>query len=154
MTFRQGDVNPSVNVGEYVQPQDWNALIQQDDVVVIDTRNDFEVQQGTFVGALNPNTQKFSDLPQYVAAHLNPVQHKKVAMFCTGGIRCEKATAWMLEQGFENVYHLEGGILNYLEKIPVQDSLWQGECFVFDERATVDHQLQGRQVNESAAHNA
>ncbi len=116
------DLNPlTYEVGTYVAPQDWNV--------------------GTFAGAENPKTESFADFPEYVAEHLDPAKDRKVAMFCTGGIRCEKATAYLKEQGFEEVYHLKGGILQYLEDIPEDQSLWQGECFVFDERITVDHQL-------------
>ncbi len=139
-------INPNDGVGQYVEPNEWNDLISRDDVVVIDTRNDYEVQIGTFKRALNPNTEAFNDFPDYVADNLNPNQHKKVAMFCTGGIRCEKATAFMLKQGFEEVYHLNGGILRYLEHVDPEDSLWEGECFVFDERVSVDHHLQKGKV--------
>lgn len=135
-------VDPTEQVGTYVEPDDWNTLIRQDDVVVIDTRNDYEVQIGTFKRAVNPKTDAFNEFPNYVAEELDPTKHKKVAMFCTGGIRCEKATAFMLQQGFEEVYHLNGGILRYLENVDPQDSLWEGECFVFDERVSVDHHLE------------
>lgn len=135
-------VDPNEQVGTYVDPEEWNTLISQDDVVVIDTRNDYEVQIGTFHRAVNPETDAFNEFPNYVAGNLDPTKHKKVAMFCTGGIRCEKATAFMLQQGFEEVYHLNGGILRYLETVQPADSLWEGECFVFDERVTVDHHLQ------------
>lgn len=142
VTLGRPDVNPSHHqVGTYVPPQDWNTLISDPEVMVIDTRNDFEVQLGTFQGAINPQTQSFRQLPDYVTTHLDPAQHKKVAMFCTGGIRCEKATAYLLDQGFEQVYHLQGGILNYLQTVPEAESLWQGDCFVFDDRVTVDHHL-------------
>jgi UPF0176 protein len=137
--------NPSTLAGTYVKPADWNALISDPDVVVVDTRNDYEVGIGTFKGALDPNIQSFSQLPQWVnqAAALNPVTGKKpkVAMFCTGGIRCEKSTALLRTQGFDEVYHLEGGILKYLETVPPEESLWQGACFVFDERVSVGHGL-------------
>lgn len=135
-------VDPNDMVGEYVEPDDWNDLISREDVILIDTRNDYEVQIGTFKHAVNPNTIAFNEFPEYVADNLNPNQHKKVAMFCTGGIRCEKATSFMLQQGFEEVYHLNGGILRYLENVDPDDSLWEGECFVFDERVSVDHHLQ------------
>lgn len=135
-------IDPTDLVGRYVDPQDWNALISDPDVLVIDTRNDYEAQIGTFKGAINPKTEAFNEFPQYVAKNLNPDKHKKVAMFCTGGIRCEKATAFMLKQGFEEVYHLNGGILRYLELIQPDESLWEGECFVFDERISVDHHLE------------
>lgn len=134
-------IDPSREVGTYVEPEDWNALIADPEVVLIDTRNDYEVALGTFEGALDPMTETFREFPEYVARHLDPAKHRKVAMFCTGGIRCEKASAFMLKQGFEQVYHLKGGILNYLERVPADDSAWRGECFVFDERVTVDHAL-------------
>ena len=135
-------IDPNQLVGTYVKPDQWNALISDPDVLLVDTRNDYEVQVGSFKNAVNPNTTNFREFPQYVNKHLDPCQHKKVAMFCTGGIRCEKSTAYLKEQGFDEVYHLQGGILKYLEQVPEQDSLWQGECFVFDDRVTVDHQLQ------------
>lgn len=142
VTFRQPNVNPTKQVGTYIKPQDWNALISDPDVILIDTRNDFECQIGTFKNAVNPHTTKFSEFPDFVKQHLDPNQNKKVAMFCTGGIRCERATSYMLQQGFENVYHLEGGILKYLEEVPQDETMWEGECFVFDQRVTVDHQLE------------
>lgn len=126
-------------VGTYVKPKDWNALIADPDVVVIDTRNAYEYAIGTFKGALDPKTAAFSDFPAYVRSNLDPQRHRKVAMFCTGGIRCEKASAHLIEMGFPEVYHLEGGILNYLETVPPEDSTWEGECFVFDERVSVVH---------------
>ena len=141
VTFRQESADPRKQVGQYVPPNAWNELISDPDVLVIDTRNDFEYGVGTFHRAINPSTNSFSQFADYVAETLNPQQHKKVAMFCTGGIRCEKATAYLLEQGFENVYHLQGGILNYLQHVSPEQSLWQGECFVFDQRVTVDHSL-------------
>lgn len=142
VTLRQEGVDPTARVGTYIKPENWNALISDPDVVVIDTRNDFECTIGTFKNALNPETKSFSQFPDFVQQHLDANKHKKVAMFCTGGIRCEKATSFMLQKGFEEVYHLEGGILKYLEDVPAEDSLWEGECFVFDQRVTVDHQLQ------------
>lgn len=135
------DVDPNALVGTYLEPEEWNQVISDPDVVVIDTRNDYEIELGSFQHASNPHTASFSDLPDYVAQNLDPQKHKRVAMFCTGGIRCEKATSFMLQQGFEEVYHLNGGILRYLELTPEEKSLWEGECFVFDERVTVDHQL-------------
>lgn len=135
-------IDPLKVVGTYVQPKDWNALISDPEVVLVDTRNDYEVQIGTFEGAVNPNTETFREFPEYVANNLDPAKHKKVAMFCTGGIRCEKSTAYMKEQGFEEVYHLEGGILKYLEEVPKEETKWQGECFVFDNRVTVNHDLE------------
>jgi len=125
-----------------VKPADWNKLISDPDVLLIDTRNDYEVQIGTFKNAINPQTETFREFPEYVKDHLDKDTHKKVAMFCTGGIRCEKSTAYLKEQGFEEVYHLEGGILKYIEEVPKEESLWQGECFVFDDRVAVNHQLE------------
>jgi len=135
-------IDPRRSVGTYVSPSDWNALISDPEVLLIDTRNDYEYQVGTFQNAVNPNTGSFREFPRYVRDHLDPAKHKKVAMFCTGGIRCEKSTAYLKEQGFEEVYHLQGGILKYLEEVPKEETLWQGECFVFDDRVTVDHDLQ------------
>lgn len=135
------EVSPTIQVGTYVEPQQWNAIISDPDVVVIDTRNHYEVEVGTFERALDPNTTTFRQFPAFVKAQLDPTKHKKVAMFCTGGIRCEKASAYMLDQGFEEVYHLKGGILKYLEEVPKENSLWKGECFVFDNRVSVDHDL-------------
>jgi len=136
------DLNPAAcPVGHYVEAKDWNRLIADPDVRVIDTRNDFEYQVGTFARAENPRTAKFSDFPGYAAKELDPVRDKKVAMFCTGGIRCEKASALLLERGFSEVYHLKGGILKYFEEVPEEESLWRGECFVFDDRVTVDQNL-------------
>jgi len=142
VTMGVAGIDPKRVVGTYVKPKDWNALISDPDVILVDTRNDYEVEIGTFQGALDPKTKTFREFPQYVADNLDKNRHKKVAMFCTGGIRCEKSTAYMKEQGFDEVYHLEGGILKYLEEVPQAESLWQGECFVFDNRVTVDHQLQ------------
>jgi len=139
VTLRRPEADPSRRVGTYVRPQDWNALISDPDVLVLDTRNAYEVGLGTFRGAVDPVTQSFGEFPDFVAANLDPTRHKRVAMFCTGGIRCEKASAYMLSQGFPEVYHLEGGILKYLETIPPEQSLWQGECFVFDERVALEH---------------
>ena len=144
-------IDPKQLVGTYVKPKDWNALIADPDVIVVDTRNDYEVQVGTFEGALNPNTTSFREFPQYVSDHLDPKTNKKVAMFCTGGIRCEKSTAYLKEQGFDEVYHLQGGILKYLEEVPEEQTLWQGECFVFDDRVTVNHQLEKGQYDQCHA---
>jgi UPF0176 protein len=135
-------IDPKQSVGTYVKPQDWNALISDPDVVVIDTRNDYEIEIGTFKHAIDPKTKSFRELPDYVADNLDPAKHKKVAMFCTGGIRCEKSTAFMKQQGFEEVFHLEGGILKYLEDVEQKDSLWEGDCFVFDNRVAVNHDLE------------
>jgi len=141
VTLGVSSVDPRKDVGQYVEPEHWNDLISDPDVVLIDTRNDYEVSLGTFRGALNPNTATFRDFPEFVEAHLDPKQHRKVAMFCTGGIRCEKSTAFLKQQGFDEVYHLRGGILNYFDKVPASESLWEGECFVFDNRVTVNHAL-------------
>ncbi|WP_417583240.1 rhodanese-related sulfurtransferase [Pelagibacterium sp.] len=141
VTLRAPEANPGKQVGTYVEPGDWNDLIDQDDVVVIDTRNDYEVALGTFRNAKDPQTSTFTEFKDYVSKTLDPQKHKKVAMFCTGGIRCEKASSYMLAQGFEEVFHLKGGILNYLEHVPEDNSLWDGECFVFDERVSVSHGL-------------
>lgn len=135
-------IDPRKVVGTYVQPKDWNALISDPEVILIDTRNDYEYEIGTFKNAINPNTDTFREFPQYVKDNLDPAKHKKVAMFCTGGIRCEKSTAYMKELGFEEVYHLQGGILKYLEEVPEAETMWQGECFVFDDRVAVNHSLQ------------
>jgi UPF0176 protein len=134
-------IDPKQVVGTYVKPSDWNALISDPDVVVVDTRNDYEVEIGTFKNAIDPQTKTFRDFPAWAKKNLDKEKHKKVAMFCTGGIRCEKSTAYMKEQGFDEVYHLEGGILKYLEEVPKDQTLWQGECFVFDNRVAVDHEL-------------
>ena len=141
VTLGVSGIDPNEKVGAYVAPEDWNALISDPEVWVVDTRNDYEYEIGTFRGALDPKTATFRDFPAFVRRNLDPAKHKKVALFCTGGIRCEKATTFMLAQGFENVYHLQGGILKYLEKIPAEQSLWQGECFVFDQRVAVGHGL-------------
>ncbi len=135
-------IDPQRTVGTYVKPRDWNDLISDPDVITIDTRNDYEVRIGSFKGAIDPGTTTFREFPAYVARELDAGKHRKVAMFCTGGIRCEKSTAYLKELGFEEVYHLQGGILKYLEEVPAEDSLWEGECFVFDERVAVDHDLQ------------
>jgi UPF0176 protein len=134
-------VDPNEVVGEYVSPDAWNALIRREDVRLIDTRNDYEVHLGSFRGAEDPGTQSFREFPEWVAEHLDPERDEHVAMFCTGGIRCEKSTAYLKSLGFRNVYHLEGGILNYLEQVAPEESLWEGDCFVFDNRVTVDHEL-------------
>jgi UPF0176 protein len=139
VTFGVPDVRPSDATGHLVEPENWNALISEPNVVVIDTRNDYEVEIGTFEGARNPQTRSFGEFRDYVAAELAADPSQKIAMFCTGGIRCEKASAYLIAQGFPNVYQLHGGILNYLEKVPSQQSLWQGECFVFDERVALEH---------------
>ena len=139
-------VKPAEQVGTYVPPQQWDALIRDPDVLVVDTRNDYEVAVGSFEGAIDPGTASFRDFPAWVEQELRPLvaerQPKAIAMFCTGGIRCEKSTAYLLQQGFDNVHHLQGGILRYLEEMPEQGSSWRGECFVFDQRVSVNHQLQ------------
>ncbi|MBB2894800.1 rhodanese-related sulfurtransferase [Pseudomonas sp. AS2.8] len=134
-------VDPNRRVGTYVEPRDWNALVDDPEVLVIDTRNDYEVGIGSFKGAIDPQTKSFRDFPAYIREHFDPQQHKKVAMFCTGGIRCEKASSFMLQEGFPEVFHLKGGILKYLEEVPAAESRWEGECFVFDNRVTVTHDL-------------
>jgi len=134
-------VDPNRRVGTYVEPRDWNALIDDPEVLVIDTRNDYEVAIGSFEGAVDPKTRSFREFPDYIKAHFDPTRHKKVAMFCTGGIRCEKASSYMLGEGFEEVFHLKGGILKYLEQVPQGESRWRGDCFVFDNRVTVRHDL-------------
>lgn len=141
VTMGREGIDPKILVGHYVEPQDWNALITDPEVTVIDTRNHYECDIGSFEGAINPQTTTFKEMPAFVDQQLDPAKHKKVAMFCTGGIRCEKSTAYLLEQGFDEVYHLKGGILKYLEEVPAEKSLWQGECFVFDNRVAVDHDL-------------
>ncbi|PCK00596.1 MAG: hypothetical protein COA45_02130 [Zetaproteobacteria bacterium] len=142
ITLRKPEADPTKLVGEYVAPKDWNALISDPDVILIDTRNDYETKVGTFEGTVDPDIKIFTEFPDWVEKNLNPDKDKKVAMFCTGGIRCEKASAYMLAQGFENVYHLKGGILEYLETIPADDSKWEGDCFVFDHRVSVKNCLE------------
>jgi UPF0176 protein len=142
VTLGLPEVDPNQQVGTYVSPQDWNDLISDPEFTVIDTRNDYEVNIGTFQKAQNPQTETFRQFPDYVRDNLDPGKHKKVALFCTGGIRCEKASSFLLAQGFEQVYHLKGGILKYLEEVPTEESLWEGECFVFDERVAVRHNLE------------
>ncbi|STR45054.1 oxygen-dependent tRNA uridine(34) hydroxylase TrhO [Iodobacter fluviatilis] len=134
-------VDPNQAVGTYVEPEDWNALISDPEVLLIDTRNDYEVAIGTFEGAIDPKTASFREFPDYIKQHFDPAKHKKVAMFCTGGIRCEKASSYMLGEGFEEVFHLKGGILKYLETVKQEESKWEGDCFVFDNRVTVRHDL-------------
>jgi UPF0176 protein len=147
VTLGLPEVDPSRQVGTYVDPKDWNALITDPDVLVVDTRNAYEISIGTFRGAQNPQTRSFREFPGYVQQNLvqqslDPEPPQKIAMFCTGGIRCEKASAYLLSQGFQQVYHLKGGILKYLEEVPAEDSLWQGECFVFDQRVAIQHGLE------------
>ncbi len=142
VTMGVEDIDPTSIVGTYVEPEDWNDLIGDPEVTLIDTRNYYEYGIGTFENAINPNTTTFRELPAYVKENLDPKKHKKIAMFCTGGIRCEKSTAYMKQQGFEEVYHLKGGILKYLETVPKEKSTWRGECFVFDNRVSVNHDLE------------
>lgn len=142
VTMGQPDVDPRASVGHYVEPGDWNALISAPDVVVIDTRNDYEVEIGTFEGAVDPGTRSFREFPQWWQENAHRFHNKRIAMFCTGGIRCEKSTNYLLSQGVEDVFHLHGGILKYLEEVPEADSLWRGECFVFDQRVSLGHGLQ------------
>ena len=134
-------IDPLRSVGTYVAPKDWNDLISDPETILVDTRNEYEIGIGTFKNAVNPKTESFRDFPDYVKDNLNPDQHRKVAMFCTGGIRCEKSTAYLKELGFKEVYHLKGGILKYLEEVPEEESMWEGECFVFDNRVAVGHDL-------------
>lgn len=142
VTMGVPDVDPKASVGHYVAPGDWNALIQSPDVAVIDTRNDYEVSIGTFEGAIDPQTATFRDFPKWWEQNKERFHNKRIAMFCTGGIRCEKSTNFLLSQGVEDVFHLKGGILKYLEEVPQEDSTWQGDCFVFDGRVSVAHGLQ------------
>lgn len=141
VTLGVPEIKPSEMAGTYVKAEDWNALISDPDVILVDTRNDYEVDIGTFKGAINPRTKSFSELPEWVKKEASLREKPKVAMFCTGGIRCEKSTAYLRSQGFDEVYHLQGGILKYLETVPQADSMWAGECFVFDERVSVGHGL-------------
>ncbi len=146
ITMGEGDLDPAHNAGTYVKPEDWNALIDDPDTILIDTRNDYEVAVGTFRGAIDPKTKSFGEFPDWLRAHREEWEREgrtpKIAMFCTGGIRCEKSTALARMEGLADVYHLDGGILNYLEKVDADDSRWEGECFVFDERVSVKHGLE------------
>lgn len=141
-------VDPTRQVGTYVEPAEWNALISAPDTLVIDTRNAFEVAMGTFEGAVDPGIRSFGQFKDFTAQKLDPAKHRKIAMFCTGGIRCEKASAYLLARGFSEVYHLKGGILRYLEGVPEQRSRWHGECFVFDERTALGHGLREHKMND------
>lgn len=141
VTMGQPHVDPTASVGHYVAPRDWNDLISSEDVVVIDTRNDYEVEIGTFRGAIDPQTRSFRDFPEWWAQNKDRFDNKRVAMFCTGGIRCEKSTNFLLGEGVRDVFHLQGGILKYLEEVSQENSLWEGECFVFDKRVSVGHGL-------------
>ena len=142
VTFRQEGADPRDMVGTYLDPDEWNELIQEPDVITIDTRNDYEVEVGQFKGAINPKTDDFPEFAKFVDEHLASQKDKKIAMYCTGGIRCERSTAYLKQKGFKEVYHLKGGILRYLENMPKDQSLWEGDCFVFDYRVAVDHDLQ------------
>ena len=148
VTLGDTAVDPTRKVGTYVEPSDWNELISARDTLVIDTRNAFEVAMGTFEGAVDPGIRSFGQFKEFAAQQLDPAKHKRIAMFCTGGIRCEKASAYLLAQGFNEVYHLKGGILRYLEGVPEKESRWRGECFVFDERVALGHGLRQRRPND------
>jgi UPF0176 protein len=142
VTMGVDGIDPQTSVGTYVAPSEWNELISDPDTIVIDTRNDYEVALGTFRGAVDPRTATFREFPEWVEEHKTELENRKIAMFCTGGIRCEKATAFVKSLGFDDVFHLKGGILKYLEDVPADESLWEGECFVFDERVSVTHGLE------------
>lgn len=141
VTMGIAQIDPNACVGRYADPAQWNALVDDPECLVIDTRNDYEVAIGSFKGAVNPCTKSFRDFPQWVRDNLRPTKHKKIAMFCTGGIRCEKSTSFLVSEGFIEVWHLKGGILKYLEEVPESESRWEGECFVFDSRVAVNHRL-------------
>ncbi|MCG7392696.1 rhodanese-related sulfurtransferase [Microvirga sp. ACRRW] len=149
VTLGDPQTDPTRQVGTYVSATEWNTLIESPDVILLDTRNDFEVEMGTFEGAVDPRIKKFSEFKEFVEKELDPSKHRRVAMFCTGGIRCEKASSYMLGQGFEEVYHLKGGILQYLEDVPEEESRWNGGCFVFDERVSIGHGLMERPEDRS-----
>jgi UPF0176 protein len=150
VTLGDAAVDPTRQVGTYVEPSDWNALISAPDTLVVDTRNAFEVAMGTFEGAIDPGLKRFGQFKDFAAQKLDPAKHKKIAMFCTGGIRCEKASAYLLARGFDEVYHLKGGILRYLEGVPEEESRWRGECFVFDERVALGHGLREHKINDGS----
>ena len=150
VTLGQMQADPLVAVGTYIDPKDWNAVLADPEILLIDTRNAFEVAMGTFDGALDPGLESFGQFRDFAARHLDPEKHRKVAMFCTGGIRCEKASAYLLSRGFTEVYHLKGGILGYLEGVPEAESRWQGECFVFDDRVALGHGLRERAMSGDA----
>ena len=151
VTMGLEDIDPNQSVGRYASPVEWNELIDDPECLVIDTRNDYEVEIGSFRGAINPGTKSFRDFPAWVDENLDPKKHKKVAMFCTGGIRCEKSTSLLVSKGFDEVWHLKGGILNYLEETPESSTRWEGECFVFDNRVAVNHQLEKGQYDQCFA---
>jgi UPF0176 protein len=150
VTLGDTAIDPTRQVGTYVEPSDWNELIAAPDTLVIDTRNAFEVAMGTFEGAVDPGLKSFGQFKEFAAQELDPARHKRIAMFCTGGIRCEKASAYLLARGFDEVYHLKGGILRYLEGVPEQESRWRGECFVFDERVALGHGLREHKINDGS----
>jgi len=151
VTMGVEDIDPNHIVGTYVKPSEWNDLISDPEVLLVDTRNEYEYGIGTFKEAINPHTETFREFPDFVEQNLDPDKHKKVAMFCTGGIRCEKSTAFLKQKGFDEVYHLKGGILKYLEEVPSEQSLWQGECFVFDNRVSVNQELEKGQYDQCYA---
>jgi len=150
VTLGDAAADPTRQVGIYVEPADWNDLIAAPDTLVIDTRNAFEVAMGSFAGAIDPGIRSFGQFKDFAARHLDPARHRRVAMFCTGGIRCEKASAYLLSRGFAEVYHLKGGILKYLEGVPEAESRWRGECFVFDDRVALGHGLRERRMEHAA----
>jgi UPF0176 protein len=150
VTLGDGKADPTRAVGVYVEPADWNELIATSDTLVIDTRNAFEVAMGSFEGAVDPQLKSFGQFKDFVTGTLDPRKHRKIAMFCTGGIRCEKASAYLLSRGFAGVYHLKGGILKYLERVPETESRWRGECFVFDERVALGHGLRERRTEDAS----
>jgi UPF0176 protein len=153
VTLGDPQADPTQQVGAYVSAAEWNGLLEDPDLIVVDTRNDFEVEMGTFAGAVDPRIKKFSEFKEFVQKELDPARHRKVAMFCTGGIRCEKASSYMLKQGFEEVFHLKGGILQYLEDVPEIESRWNGGCFVFDERVSLGHGLVERPQDKGLVSN-
>jgi UPF0176 protein len=150
VTLGAAEADPTRQVGTYVDPADWNDLIAAPDTLLIDTRNEFEVALGTFAGAVDPGIKNFGQFKEFAARHLDPEKHRRIAMFCTGGIRCEKASSYLLSRGFAEVFHLKGGILKYLEGVPESGSRWRGECFVFDERVALGHGLRERQMERQA----
>ncbi len=150
VTLGDTAVDPTQRVGTYVEPSDWNELISASDTLVIDTRNAFEVGMGSFAGAIDPQIGRFGQFKDFVARRLDRQKHRRIAMFCTGGIRCEKASSYLLSRGFEEVYHLKGGILKYLESVPEAESRWHGECFVFDERVALGHGLREHKMNDAS----
>jgi UPF0176 protein len=150
VTLGDPAADPARQVGIYIEPADWNDLIADPDTLLVDTRNAFEVAMGSFPGAVDPGIKSFGQFKDFAARHLDPAKHRRVAMFCTGGIRCEKASSYLLSRGFAEVYHLKGGILNYLEGVPESESRWRGECFVFDDRVALGHGLRERRVEEAS----